>query len=474
MLFGRGLRLGKVAFLITIIAAYQIPIEASVGSIVPVFAWSGLTHREMITSPAIKKAASYYLYGGYPYKELEAFLKPYIIQAAADEDDCGGAFGARDNCHFYTPPNKGLEWEWYFSLRKYFDPSGCDCVKPSDVSASFGNSFPDAYRWARNGAGTNDILSWYGALDAYDYTEGSKQVAYTRFGHVLHLLEDMAEPDHAGLKPHPGSSKKSSEIVPKLNALVWGLVGLFGGGIVGAVIGASVGYVVGLLEEQIVGEKYGFEALIRDCYAGPLPSPSDPEYYPSLRAYFDKMATEAMDEAAASGLKLDPALGVNALTIPELQIPYADITVWPPELKTWGWKEMVLPLLPAIDPSDCKPYFNLAEKTGSKAIGKAAGLAMWFYDIVNYPPYVKQVNITQGGELKYHALWNDHYEFDSNINTDRTNYRELKILRNETLQSGKPAEITVESLRRHGEESHSKENGHSFHPCWQQHECSDS
>src|SRR5207249_4656453 len=61
--------------------------------------------------------------------------------------------------------------------------------------------YVSALDWARDGM--PDGLDWKSAIEAYDYTAASKLRAYAALGHVLHLLHDMAQPDHARDRPHP-------------------------------------------------------------------------------------------------------------------------------------------------------------------------------------------------------------------------------------------------------------------------------
>lgn len=420
-----SLRLGKVALLIAIITIYQIPIGADVGSIVPVFAWMGRIHIEEITDPAIDLVISNQT-GRQVSEELKLFRE--VIKKAVGEEDAA----PRDFNHFYTPPDKGLEWKWYYPLRSAIDGAL--------VSEPASGRFPDAYHWARAGAGTGDPYNWLYALSAYDYTPESKNRAYERLGHVIHLLEDMSEPDHARGKPHPGSSLLNTEIAPLQGALVGLIVGFFGGGpvvgLLGAIIGASIAYLFASMDVR-----WGYERLIEEKKYHPHidPIPKTPEYHASLKAYFDIMAYETISEASAyslSGVRIDPAVGVDDLYIPPLTINLllTEIEITP---------EIRIPIMPIIDPDNAQLYHDLANKLGSLAIRRAAGLMMWFYDIVNFPPYVTAVAIKQGGVTKYAAKWEDNEKFSNDIGANRTISRWLNVSINEPLDSGKIAEIFV-------------------------------
>ena len=52
----------------------------------------------------------------------------------------------------------------------------------------------------------NGNMSWEKAINRYGYNFGAKQLAYYTLGFVLHLLQDMGEPEHVHDDPHGGSS----------------------------------------------------------------------------------------------------------------------------------------------------------------------------------------------------------------------------------------------------------------------------
>jgi uncharacterized membrane protein len=434
-------RFGKAALLIALIATTQTFIGPNLRSIVPVFAWGGMTHEKTLTEAAIDMAVAYDYMGVYQYRELDwkTGFGEYVKDGSVREDDTPNDF-----YHFYSPASgSGLEWQWYFPIRAVLD--GASVVEPP------GDVFVSAYVRARSGwenlGYLGDKLNWYGALKAYDYTPDSKKVAYNRLGHVAHLLEDMAAPDHANLVGHPGSSKSRSEILGMVAPLVGLIIGLVAGGIVGALTSWLLGKAIVYFIVLVAGERYGFEKLIRERSVNMgkflVPQPQ-PEYRRSLKAYFDLMAADAETEAASSGLlapKGRTALGVDNLNIGEIDFPtpFGSITLFP------GFPTGI-PLLPAINPydtNDAKPYHDLTDSLGTKALARTTGLLMWYYDIVDFPPYVKRVSITQGGEVKYKVEWQDMMQFDDDIGANRVVSRKLTTSTNKTLESGKLAEISV-------------------------------
>ena len=63
---------------------------------------------------------------------------------------------------------------------------------------------------------------------------------------------------------------------------------------------------------------------------------------------------------------------------------------------------LLVPPIPNADPSidsedegECKPYYDLTEAIVPEIISMSAGLLTHFYDIVNYPPFLEQVQIVQ-------------------------------------------------------------------------------
>jgi hypothetical protein len=97
--------------------------------------------------------------------------------------------------HFFDPDTRdGLAANSW--VEAYYQYGG---TKAGDRSARY----LSALQWAWDGM--RDGRHWRGAIEAYDYTDGSKKRAYVALGHVLHLLQDMGQPDHARNRPHPCS-----------------------------------------------------------------------------------------------------------------------------------------------------------------------------------------------------------------------------------------------------------------------------
>jgi hypothetical protein len=122
-------------------------------------------------------------------------FRDVIEQASVDEDN-----GTRSLCHFYDPDTgQGLSANTYTVVLG----EAADLAHPPPRAGPLSERYLDAMRWAWDGM--PDHCSWTGAIAAYDYSEASRKRAYEAVGHVLHLVQDMGQPDHASCRPHPGN-----------------------------------------------------------------------------------------------------------------------------------------------------------------------------------------------------------------------------------------------------------------------------
>lgn len=306
--------------------------------------------------------------------------------------------------------------------------------------------YEDALSWAKNGAGTKDNpFHWEGAIEAYDYTTSSRQEAYYRLGHVLHLLVDMAEPDHAANMPHPGSGKiipdtidemfgtpviqrlkklgsnnKAKTYKPNLKTegfkTLLNLLYLKYHGKVPRQKERLTGF-EGLIEENID------HGLVIDFFLNdeaikikqkPLLTRAVPpigaqsiEKEKSLDDYFIRLAKLSKRTQQASGLPL--ALGCKDIgTLLTTVISYEPV--------------YILPTIDTNDPSAQAPYYNLAWPLIEKSVEYSAGLMEGFHDIVNPPPYVQAVNLVQAGGGSYRARWEDVLETKPSGRTEELYY----------------------------------------------------
>lgn len=280
-----------------------------------------------------------------------------MSQGAEDEDFGNVDENNRAFRHFYDPDqtglDKGLKFQDYFSVWYYADlAKRLGKIAERDynyenvlVTRPASGYYDNALEWARNGAESADRLNWEGAIEAYDYTGSSKEEAYLRLGHVLHLLQDMAEPDHIYCLAHPGSSYSTT----RDGVLYYGYEGL--------------------VESRIDHLNFPGKSV---------------QKHKALDDYFNEMARQSKE--AVTGNFVVP-----------LGLEYVNFSFSvAPGLKAVNYRDV--PLLPHIDSRDageCAKYIDLAVKLLSKATGLNAGLMEHFYDIVNPPPYVRRVSIAQ-------------------------------------------------------------------------------
>ena len=256
--------------------------------------------------------------------------------------------------HFWNGGRReeGLPWHWYYRVHY----SGDFPTPPND-------RFPSAIAW------TEDPLtfhrdqnrrhpmplsgyprSWRGAIEAYGYMPEEKKVAYWRLGHTLHLLQDMAEPDHSRNEPHAASS--------------WG-VSRF--------------------------NNIGFERLINDYFT----DIDDPQFGMGieipwehfLEAHFREVATKSSGEPGDASVARESAR--SPLGLSGVGGLFREIDV--------------------NDTAEHEAYFTIARNVLPLAIARGAGVLKRFYETVAFPPYVKQIEVEQGN-TRYTASWKDTVE----------------------------------------------------------------
>lgn len=332
------------------------------------------------------------------YKEI-AIFRQTIADADVAEDE-----GANSQNHFYDPDTGlGLPINTY---TERFYPQTPETPKD-------GTRYISVLQWAEKDR--PDHFDWQSAISNYDYTEASRRQAYTALGHVLHLVQDMGQPDHASDRPHPGNY--ASEVMAQLPKV--------------------------LQDIRIRNDKVGFEALwalIAPDKTEQWPLGIAPRKVSSLKQAFDEMAhiskqteknlhlpegneialgLEALDsetglekflhgflQQEGDYIRFDHGIGLNRH---EIGMASND--------DLWKKYETYIPLVPTILPPPVDTTFPTDPKTVKYLeLGKelmpvveeySAGILKFFYDIVNPPPYVRSVEIYQRGELKYRMEWED-------------------------------------------------------------------
>lgn len=353
------------------------------------------------------------------------------------------AGNARAFRHFFDPTAhgyKGSPFYWHFLLWRTFENEAVE--RPAS------GYYVSALVWAKNGAKIeSNPFHWEGAIEIYDYTPSSKREAYYRLGHVVHLLCDMSEPDHSTNTPHPGSGK----IIPDTVDSMFGAsitrhleninediltTETIKEGIKGAAIKTALEVFIkacyleygdkwqtrkerligfeGLIEETIkpslVGQFFfGPEkgALLSAGFRGRGTPPIRPAMIrktKTLDDYFTTLALRAQAARKASGLPL--ALGCRDIGT-MLDDLVARQTY---NLVKHLFSEPIyaLPMIDTDNPGDQVPYFRLAWPLLREAAEYSAGLIEDFHDIVNHPPYVKAVRVSQSGKDLYTASWEDN------------------------------------------------------------------
>jgi len=280
----------------------------------------------------------------------------------------------------------------------------------------------DAVTWARSSAsdtegkdsyGRKDDLTWVGAIKSYDYTLQSKLDAYERLGHVAHLVGDMAQPEHVHLEPHP----------PYLS-----------------------------LDPQ-----GGYEKWVNNNFALVKPNITTlvPVNFSRMEDYLTDLAKISYDLSSFYGGELfkDNITPIDKTTpfSKMFNIQYVNAvkqewflfnnsnnallgaydgsySVYDEGLQWWKTDQetgqgssgyyYVEDIVNAI-PSEFQGGSNTklehlgklyADRLLPLAVTHIAGLYQHYYDIVNLPPYVYQVTVTQNGQCIYKQYWKDFLE----------------------------------------------------------------
>jgi antitoxin component YwqK of YwqJK toxin-antitoxin module len=414
------------------------------------------------------------------YEEL--YSQPFLIElgrgAWREDFDPPIEGNARAFRHFFDPDlraNNGSKFHFYFYLWTTFEG---EAVKEPP---SF--HYEDALSWARNGARTkNNPFHWEGAIEAYDYTTNSRQEAFYRLGHVIHLLVDMSEPDHSSNMPHPGSGKIIPDTIDEMfGAPVIKRLKKLGSNSPSKTYKPTIKTealksLLNMLYLKFRGSDLekkerltGFEGLIEEnvdhrlvidfflneeavkisqkpllTQAVPPIAAQNIQKAKELDDYFIQLGRISKKAQQASGLPL--ALGCK-------DIGSLLTTVFNYE------PFYILPTIDTNDPSAQAPYYNLAWPLITKSVEYSAGLMEDFHDIVNHPPYVQSLSLVQAGGGSYRARWEDILETRPTGRTEESFYdvkyrgfqskydyvkeRKLVTNLNGTFMTGIPIEISI-------------------------------
>ncbi len=137
-------------------------------AIIILFPIKGFAYKDISTHPGLTQEIVDF-YNIKNDKKISESAKEFLIKGSIDEDN---------------PPIR--------SLNHFFDPI-------RDIGI---NDFRTAKDWALNGDIISNDYSWPKIIKYY--AEGDEQKSMFGLGHILHLVEDMAVPDHTRNDPHIG------------------------------------------------------------------------------------------------------------------------------------------------------------------------------------------------------------------------------------------------------------------------------
>ena len=349
-------------------------------------------------------------------------FRDVIEQASVDEDN-----GGRFLNHFYDPDTGlGLPVDSY---TRVVEGQGPD---PRPRAGPLGAYYLNALDWAWDGM--PDHLDWTGAIDSYDYSEASRRRAYQAVGHVLHLVEDMGQPDHASCRPHPGNIAHKS--LANASARIKRLARESGG---------------------IRDDRLGYEELWAQI------SPTDAAWRHGSRPKTLSSLAQAFDELARASKAAEADLGLPAVNHGEIALGLAAFRGWvlqgivaavitPPDLQSQTYStaglqyEMDIALVPTIPvpPGNwlTRAYLQLGAKLMALAEEYGAGLIELFHAIVNPPPFVSSVKIDQSASSSSGGMYWRYWEAAEHAD-GRVSRRALDPGVSKPLTAGRPARLEI-------------------------------
>jgi hypothetical protein len=435
------------------------------------------------------------------YSEIYSSEHFKAIGIGAWEEDFGVTRGNdRSFRHYYDPDaktfRKGVPYYPYYLIWK---------LQGAAVKSPEGGIYEGALEWARRGVDRKgsweftNPFNWEGAIRAYDYTAESRREAYRRLGHVVHLLVDMAEPDHAANIPHAGSGLMLPESIDDICGPQ--VIGILKAAemnpalklhLVQAIILADIKLKNLLTKGDLDIRTVGFEGLIEDTvspsavreffpgehashnnpgrgfFQNPMPiAAKGVRRMKTLDDYFNSLAHQSKN--AATGKKeFSLALGcaelfefleesnfVQALELLRDPVKYRIKDYGKQAVETFGTKGKlyIVPVINRKDQSVMSRFYGLARELLTAGVELSAGLMEHFHDLVNPPPFVQSVKIEQEGEKVYYAFWKDTIVPQSGSKTSPVAGLDYDIVANRlkivektdrALEAGKKGAITIE------------------------------
>lgn len=311
-------------------------------------------------------------------------------------------------------------------MRHFFKPGigGANGLMPIEGSARC----TDAVTWARSSAGdpnsTEGDLTWTGAVDQYDYTDASKLKAYVRVGHVAHLIGDMAQPEHVHLHPHPFQDYEpwardnfGAHIPPRSSLTI------------PTGITRMEDFLTAMAQFTYDSSTFTGGAL---AMANP-PIPATSEFgqmffveWSSGWFTIDQWNLYNYNASGGRGTHLGNWDGDYGL-----RVINSDDEWWETFHETMAGArgeytvegDLFLTGIPAVykGAPNTQSLANIfIDRFPPRAIEYIAGLYQHFHDVVNHPPFVQKVTVTQAGKCMYDQHWEEE------IDDGRLTSRELE------------------------------------------------
>ncbi len=451
------------------------------------FLWKEQMHRDQLTQDALHliRAKDGEKYGFELWGEYQEFIQ----QGAWDEDfPCGGS-GLRANNHYRhaltghalsDAPFIGMGETDHDALTWAKTNPDLSTLEEFDSGKQWEGfkKYQQEYGWTPMDVFMGE-MSWKEAVNRYGYTQNSKRLAYYTMGFSLHLLQDMACPEHVHDDPHGASGYTGFEMwvfqnwarirkdpesltikkLPSIDAYFINLsklgysIGRFHGGTLNTssphinpttdlaqmfTIDYSMGeYELSNPNGEDIMESYAnidFEWDPEDYRKNPLwhKGHDEGEWWPT---HVEIPGNNRNDKEGFYYIELSGELpgepwgfvaDVPRHLFPNAFLPYPLLDV---EDQCKDWRE------PNTQGQNL--YFLIGLNILPKAVEHTAGLIEHYHDLVNHPPFVRRVDIYQAGEKKYSAYWEDKLEIVPSTDTiKRVEERSLEKDKNERIVPG--------------------------------------
>jgi len=184
------------------------------------FLWKEQMHKNQLTRQALQliKLKDGEKYGSELWREHLEFIE----QGAWDEDFPCGSSGIRANNHYrHALTGRALSDAPYVGMgNKDHDTLTWAKTNPNlSISEEFDSGkqwdgfkkYQQEFGWTTMDVFLGD-MSWKEAVNRYGYTKDSTRLAYYTLGFCLHLLQDMACPEHVHDDPHGASGYTGFEM----------------------------------------------------------------------------------------------------------------------------------------------------------------------------------------------------------------------------------------------------------------------